>query len=207
MSDVLKAQERTPTTRGALRILRRAGGVPGTIYGSGKDAISISISRTALIQRQKAPNFMSTPLSLSLNGKMLQVLPREVQRDVLRGHPLHIDFMHLTKGTTVDVDVPVVFLNEDSSIGVKRGGTLNVVRHTVELRCPATAIPDSLHVDLATCDIGDSIKISQVQLPTGVHPVIAERDFNIATIVAPSSLEEEKQDFIPQEDGAPPEQT
>ena len=195
----LEAQERIPTTRGALRALRHAGHIPGTIYGSGKKATSISVPQTTLLQRQKAPNFMSAPLTLTLNGKSLQVLPREVQRDPLKGHLLHIDFMQLTKGTTVDVEVPVMFLNEDSCIGVKRGGILNVVRHTVELRCPAMSIPDSLEVNLEACDIGDSIKISQITLPKGVQPVITERDFNIATIAAPTTLEEEH----PQEESEP----
>jgi large subunit ribosomal protein L25 len=184
------AQAREGTGKGPARQLRRDGRVPAIIYGEHKDQQMISLEARALRRQLTNPRFFSTLCSLELSGESIRVLPREVQLHPVTDNPIHADFVRVSRGTTITVEVQVVFLNEETSPGLKRGGVLNVVRREIELVCPADSIPGQIELDLATADIGDSLHISQVTLPEGVHPTITDRDFTIATISAPTVQED-----------------
>jgi large subunit ribosomal protein L25 len=184
------AQARGGTGKGPARQLRRDGRVPAIIYGEHKDQQMISLEARALRRQLTNPRFFSTLCSLELSGESIRVLPREVQLHPVTDNPIHADFVRVSRGTTITVEVQVVFLNEETSPGLKRGGVLNVVRREIELVCPADSIPGQIELDLATADIGDSLHISQVTLPEGVHPTITDRDFTIATISAPTVQED-----------------
>jgi large subunit ribosomal protein L25 len=186
-----QAEAREGAGKGPSRQLRRAGRVPAVIYGERKDQQMISLEARALRRELSNPRFFSTLCSLQLDGEPIRVLPREVQLHPVSDDPVHADFVRVSRGTTIHVTVQVAFLNEDISRGLKRGGVLNVVRREIELVCPADAIPEQIEVDLAGADIGDSLHISQVSLPAGVHPAITDRDFTIATIAAPTVVAEE----------------
>jgi large subunit ribosomal protein L25 len=151
----------------------------------------ISVETRALRREVDHARFFSTLYALRIDGEDVQVLPREVQLDPVSDDPLHADFVRVSRGSTIEVEVRVTFINEDISPGLKRGGVLNIVRREVELRCPADAIPEELVVDLKPFDIGDSVHISHVTLPEGVRPTITDRDFTIATISAPTVVREE----------------
>jgi large subunit ribosomal protein L25 len=154
----------------------------------------ISLEARALRRALHNPRFFSTLCSLQVDGQAVRVLPREVQLHPVSEEPLHIDFVRVGRHATVHVTVPVVFANEDISRGLKRGGVLNIVRREVELVCPVDAIPGEITVDLKDADIHDSLHISQVTLPQGVRPAIADRDFTIATISAPTLMVEEEEE-------------
>jgi large subunit ribosomal protein L25 len=186
-----EAQPRSGAGKGPSRALRRVGRVPAVIYGERKDQQMISLEARALRRELSNPRFFSTLCSLQLDGEAIRVLPREVQLHKVTDDPLHADFVRVSRGTTIHVTVQVAFLNEDISPGLKRGGVLNVVRREIELVCPADSIPEQIELDLAKADIGDSLHISQVMLPAGVHPAITDRDFTIATIAAPTVVAEE----------------
>jgi large subunit ribosomal protein L25 len=186
-----QAQARDGAGKGPARQLRRDGRVPAVIYGERKDQQMISLEARALRRELSNPRFFSTLCSLQLGDEAIRVLPREVQLHPVSDEPLHADFVRVSRGTTIHVTVQVAFLNEDISPGLKRGGVLNVVRREIELVCPADAIPEQIELDLAKADIGDSLHISQVSLPANVHPAIADRDFTIATIAAPTVVAEE----------------
>jgi large subunit ribosomal protein L25 len=186
-----QAQARDGAGKGPARQLRRDGRVPAVIYGERKDQQMISLEARALRRELSNPRFFSTLCSLQLGDEAIRVLPREVQLHPVSDEPLHADFVRVSRGTTIHVTVQVAFLNEDVSPGLKRGGVLNVVRREIELVCPADAIPEQIELDLAKADIGDSLHISQVSLPAGVHPTITDRDFTIATIAAPTVVAEE----------------
>jgi large subunit ribosomal protein L25 len=186
-----QAQARDGAGKGPARQLRRDGRVPAVIYGERKDQQMISLEARALRRELSNPRFFSTLCSLQLGDEAIRVLPREVQLHPVSDEPLHADFVRVSRGTTIHVTVQVAFLNEDVSPGLKRGGVLNVVRREIELVCPADAIPEQIELDLAKADIGDSLHISQVSLPANVHPAIADRDFTIATIAAPTVVAEE----------------
>jgi large subunit ribosomal protein L25 len=141
----------------------------------------------------QSARFFSTLCNLQVNGEAVRVLPREVQLHPVTDEPLHVDFVRVGRGATITVTVPVVFAHEDVSLGLKRGGVLNIVRRELELVCPADAIPGEIVVDLKDADIGDSLHISQVALPEGVRPAIGDRDFTIATISAPTLIREEEE--------------
>ena len=194
MSDVgeLQAARREVGHKGASREIRRNGRVPGIVYGGGEEAVPISIEEKALAYEHGRGGFFSRLYSLAVGDKTYRVLAREVQLDPVTEALLHIDFLRLTADSTVNVDVPVVFRNEEESPGIKRGGVLNVVRRTVELVCRADAIPTSIEADIGELDIGDSVKISAISLPEGVRPVIADRDFTVATVAAPTVMVEEE---------------
>lgn len=185
------AEPRDGAGKGPARQLRRTGRVPAVIYGERKDQQMISLEARALRRELSNPRFFSTLCSLQLDGEAIRVLPREVQLHKVTDDPLHADFVRVSRGTTIHVTVQVAFLNEDISPGLKRGGVLNVVRREIELVCPADSIPEQIELDLAKADIGDSLHISQVTLPAGVHPAITDRDFTIATIAAPTVVAEE----------------
>ena len=186
-----QAEPRDGAGKGPARQLRRTGRVPAVIYGERKDQQMISLEARALRRELNNPRFFSTLCSLQLDGEAIRVLPREVQLHKVTDDPLHADFVRVSRGTTIHVTVQVAFLNEDISPGLKRGGVLNVVRREIELVCPADSIPEQIELDLAKADIGDSLHISQVTLPAGVHPAITDRDFTIATIAAPTVVAEE----------------
>lgn len=207
MADVaeLQAEIREPSTKGATRAMRRQGWVPGIVYGGGEAALAISVEAAVLAIERGRGGFFSRLYNLAVDGKSYRVLARELQVHPVTEAPLHVDFLRLAADSTVNVDVPVVFLNEEESPGVKRGGVLNIVRRTVELVCRADAIPTMIEVDIGELDIGDSVKISAVVLPEGVHPVITDRDFTIATVAAPTVMVEEVEEEEVElgEDGEP----
>lgn len=188
MSDMttLVAEDRSAVGKGAARALRKTGRVPGVVYGEKKKQLMFSLEARALRRELQQPRFYSTLCELEIGGKKLRVLPRDIQLHPVSDEPVHADFVYVSRGATVTVEVPVVFLNEESCPGLKRGGVLNVVRREVELICPADSIPEKIELDLAEADIGVSLHYSHAIVPDGVEPSITDRDFTIATIAAPS---------------------
>jgi large subunit ribosomal protein L25 len=185
----LKAWARARTGKGGARAARREGRIPGTLYGDRQEPQTIAVEYRAITQQLGTGHFQSTIYVLDLDGSKTRVIPRGVQLDPVRDFPIHVDFMRLGKDALVTVDVPVHFLNEAASPGLKRGGVLNIVRHTIPVRCPPDGIPDHFDVDLTGLEIHDSIHISAIALPEGVRPTIADRDFTVATIVGRSAEE------------------
>jgi large subunit ribosomal protein L25 len=181
----LKAEARERVGKGSSRELRRNGLIPAVIYGDKQAPISIALSTNEVTKRIHAGGFMTTVASIVLNGEKISVLPKDYQLDPVRDFTMHVDFLRVSADSQVTVDVPVHFINEEKS-GIKIGGVLNIVRHTVEMDCPANDIPEFITVDLDGFQIGDSIHISAVKLPKGATPTITDRDFTIATIVAPA---------------------
>ncbi|WP_298020807.1 50S ribosomal protein L25/general stress protein Ctc [uncultured Parasphingopyxis sp.] len=194
MSDklTLSAEPRERAGKGASRAMRREGRVPAVIYGDKKDPEAIHIEERALMKLLHTGHFMNSLVEVEVGGNNNRTLPKDVQFHPVTSRPLHVDFMRIGKGATVTVDVPVHFVNEEASPGLKRGGVLNVVRHELELNCPADSIPDEIVVKLDGLEVGDSIHISQVELPEGVTSAIDDRDFTIAGVVAPSALKREE---------------
>lgn len=194
MSEImtLKAEPRERVGKGSSRAARRAGRVPAVIYGEKQDAQAITVAHVELMKLIHRGHFLSSTLNVDVNGKIERVLPRDVQLHPVTDWPVHVDFLRIGKHATLEIMVPVVFVNHEKSPGLKRGGVLNVVRHEVELICPADSIPEDIVIDVTGYEIGDSIHISAVKLPEGVKPVIQDRDFTIATIVAPSGLKSEE---------------
>lgn len=186
----LKAWARARTGTGGARAERREGRIPGIVYG-GKDAPqNIALETKELTKQIQKGHFQSNIYMLDMDGSKIRVIPRDVQVDPIRDNPLHVDFLRLAKDATVDVDVPVHFLNEAASPGLKRGGVLNIVRHDIPVRCPADRIPEFIEIDLTGLEIGDSIHISAVELPEGAVPTITDRDFTVATIAGRTAEEE-----------------
>ena len=194
MEDVaeLQADRREAGSKGAVREMRRVGRVPGVVYGGGEETLAISIEEAILAQERGKGGFFSRLYSLVVDGKTCRVLAREVQVHPVTEKLIHVDFLRLGTDSRVNVDVPMVFRNEEECPGLKRGGVLNIVRRTIELVCRADAIPTLIEADIGELDIGDSVKISAVSLPEGVQPVIADRDFTIATVAAPTVMVEEE---------------
>lgn len=188
MSDIISftAEKRERAGKGVARALRREGLVPAVIYGDNKEPEGVSLSRKDFTKLYNTGRLMSTLLDIEVDGKKTRVLTRDLQLHPVRDDIMHADFLRLSKGTKIAVEVQVVFLNEDTCPGLKTGGVLNVVRYSVELNCPADSIPDSIEVDLASVNMGDSVHISDITLPDGVVPVISDRDFTIATIAVPA---------------------
>jgi len=184
----LKAEARAQVGKGSARELRRNGLIPAVIYGDKQDPVSIALSRKDVTKKIHDGGFLTTLVTIEVDGKKYNVLPKDYQLDPVRDFLMHVDFLRVSKNTQVTVEVPVHFENEEKSPGLKRGGVLNVVRHAVECHCPANAIPEALVVDLTGLEIGDGIHISHVTLPDGVHPTITDRDFTIATVAAPAGL-------------------
>jgi len=187
----LGAEPRGQAGRGAARALRRRGRVPAIIYGAGEASVPISLDPGELSRLLARRGVFATLVDLEIEGKQQRTLPREVQYHPVTAVPLHVDFMRIGATTRVTVEVPVAFVNHEMSIGLRRGGILNVVRHAIELDCPVDAIPNRLSVDLRGLDIGNSVHISAVTLPEGCRPRISQRDFTIASIAASSALREE----------------
>jgi large subunit ribosomal protein L25 len=185
----LKAWARGCSGKGGARATRREGRIPGILYGDKQEPKTIAVDYRAISQQMHTGHFQSTIFTLDVEGKKTRVIPRGVQLDPIRDFPIHVDFMRVGKDALVTVEVPVRFLNEAASPGLKRGGVLNIVRHDIPVRCPADAIPDHFEVDLTGLEIGDSVHISAITLPKGVRPTITERDFTVATIVGRSAEE------------------
>lgn len=194
MSDIvtLKAEPRERVGKGSARAARREGRVPAVIYGNKQDAVSITIAHNELMRLINRGNFLSSALDVEVKGRKERVLPRDIQLHPVSDWPIHVDFLRLSRDAVVNIAVPVTVINQEDSPGIKRGGVLNMVRHEVELSCPADAIPDQLVIDVTGLEVGDSVHISSVKLPEGVTPVIQDRDFTIATIQAPSGLKSEE---------------
>ncbi|MCB1424346.1 MAG: 50S ribosomal protein L25/general stress protein Ctc, partial [Notoacmeibacter sp.] len=176
----LTAVKRDRAGKGSSRALRRNGQIPAVIYGDKKAPVSIALPYKEVHLKIHAGGFMTTIATINVDGEKIQVLPKDYQMDPVRGFTTHVDFLRVSRNTMVTVEVPVHFLNDEAAPGIKRGGVLNVVRHEVEVECPANAIPDALEIDLTGLDIGDSVHISAVKLPKGVTPTITDRDFTIA---------------------------
>ena len=187
----LKAESRSATGKGPAYQTRQKGFTPGIVYGGKNVAPEAVMVPSRELERQAGTGrFLTTLYMLEVDGKKTRVIPRAVQLDPVTDRPVHVDFMRLEKGATITLDIPVRFIGQDVSPGLKRGGTLNIVRHDVELVCPAENIPEYLVGDLSQLEINDSLHISAVALPEGVVPTI-KRDFTIASLVAPSGMAEE----------------
>lgn len=184
----LVASLRDRAGKGAARAIRREGHVPAVVYGGKQDPASISIEERELVKQINTGKFLSTLYMIEADGKTVRVIPRDVQFHPVNDRPMHVDFLRLLEGSIIAVEVPVHFTNEEESPGLKRGGTLNIVRHTVELNVPVDSIPEFLEADMTGLDIGDGVHISSITLPEGVAPTITDRDFTIATVAAPSAL-------------------
>ena len=185
----LKAWARARTGKGGARASRREGRIPGIVYGDKTDPQTVAVDYRAIVNQLHTGHFQSTIFMLDLDGTKTRVIPRDVQLDPIRDFPIHVDFMRVGEHSLVTVEVPVRFLNEAASPGIKRGGILNVVRHEIEVRCPADAIPEHFDVDLTGLEIGDAVHISALKLPEGVLPTSTERDFTVATIVGRAAEE------------------
>ncbi|UCH73844.1 MAG: 50S ribosomal protein L25/general stress protein Ctc [Rhodospirillales bacterium] len=193
-SNVISAIPRDRAGKGAARAVRRAGRVPAVIYGDQKDPATISLEPRELRKQLNTGGFFSTVYSVNIDGGGSErVLPRDVQFHPVNGRALHVDFLRVTKATRTNVNVPCVFINEEESPGIKRGGLLNIVRHEVEVVCGVDDIPEQFEFDLTGLDIGDSLHISAITMPEGVAPTITDRDFTVATIAAALLKEEEEE--------------
>ncbi|MBH67571.1 MAG: 50S ribosomal protein L25/general stress protein Ctc [Rhodospirillaceae bacterium] len=188
---VLSAMARDKVGKGSARESRRQGRIPAVIYGDKKSPNSITIEQKVLARYLDKGSFLNTLFDIELDGALNRVLPREVQLHPVTDVPEHVDFLRVSATTRISVEVPVEFIGDDASPGLKTGGVLNVVRYTVEVLCTPEVIPSNLTVDLTGTEVGDSLHISSVDLPDGVTPVISDRDFTIATIAAPTVVQEE----------------
>ena len=186
----LEASIRENTTKGQLNSIRDNGSVPAIIYGGKGENEKISISKKLLKNLIEKENFLSSIITLNINGKSQNVLPREIEYHIISDEPIHVDFLRVLPGVKIKIEVPVNFINHDKSPGLKRGGVLNIVRRKVELKCPSEKIPANLTLDLDGIDIGSSFKISSVKLDPEVIPTIQGRDFVIATLAAPTVMKE-----------------
>ena len=187
---IIQATIRDTKTKGQVNDLRSKGNVPGIVYGGEQPNEKISITTKELKNLINKENFLSNVISISLDGKEQKVLTRNIAFDTVTDEPIHFDLMRIVKGGKIILEIPVKFINNELSPGLKRGGVLNIVRRKVELRCPAENIPTELVVDLEGLDIGTSIKISSINLPENVTPTIQGRDFVIATVAAPTVVKE-----------------
>ena len=196
MSDALTlpAEARERAGKGASRQLRREGRVPAVIYGGKEDPIMIHVEEKELVKQLMTGHFMNSIVEVEIGGKKVKTLPKDLALNPVTDRPEHADFFRLAKGGKIEVSVPVVFLNEEASPGLKKGGVLNVVRHELELVCDNDKIPGEIEVDVTGKEVGDSIHISEVQLPAGSESAITDRDFTIATLVAPSALKKAEGD-------------
>ncbi|MDC1280357.1 50S ribosomal protein L25/general stress protein Ctc [Pelagibacteraceae bacterium] len=186
----LEANTRNTKSKGDIRSLRLKGNVPAIIYGGSEKNEKISVSKKTLKSLLEKEGFLSSIITLNVDGKNQNVLPREIDYNVLSDEPTHIDFLRVATGVKIRIEVPVQFINHEKSPGLKRGGVLNIVRRKVELKCPSEKIPEAIVIDLEGIDIGESFKISSVKLEDGVTPTILGRDFVIATLAAPTVMKE-----------------
>ena len=190
MSDALTlpAELRERAGKGASRELRREGRVPAVIYGGKEEPLAIHVEAKELVRQLGTGHFMNSIVMIDVGGKAVRAIPKDVALHPVTDRPLHADFLRLGKDAKIQVLVPVVFVNEEESPGLKKGGVLNVVRHELDLVCESDKIPDDIQIDVTGLDIGDSVHISNIALPAGSESAITDRDFTIATVVAPSGL-------------------
>ena len=186
----LKATKREISSSGKLNLLRTSGVIPAVMYGGSKGNINLSLKKIHLRDIINTESFLSKVLDLDIDGSSEKVIPRDVMLHPVSNEPIHIDFIRVVKGTKIILEIPVKFINSEKSPGLKKGGVLNIVRRTVELRCPAENIPNEIVIDLDNTEIGTSIKISSVKLPSDVIPTITDRDFTVATVVSPTIVVE-----------------
>ena len=186
----LEANIRNTKSKGDVRSLRSDGNVPGVVYGGTEKNEKVSVSKKTLKSLIDKENFLSNIITLKLDGKPQNVLPREITYNVISDEPTHIDFLRVVSGVKIRIEVPVKFINHEKSPGLKRGGVLNIVRRRIELKCPSEKIPEVIKIDLDGIDIGESFKISSIALEEGVTPTILGRDFVIATLAAPTVMKE-----------------
>jgi large subunit ribosomal protein L25 len=191
----LELTPRAGTGKGAARQARRDGLVPGVVYGGGEEPQSVTIPFNILLKKLKDGGFMSTLYNLKVEGADdVRAVCRGVQRDIVKDLPTHIDFLRLKRDSRINMNIPVHFLNEDECAGMKKGGSLTIVRAEVELMVTAGDIPDHLEVDLLNLEIGESVNISDITMPEGARPIITDRDFVIANISAPGGAADEDED-------------
>jgi large subunit ribosomal protein L25 len=188
----LKVEVREGTGKGPAFQARSKGRIPAVIYGGKGEPENVAVDGRTLERHVEAGHFLTTLFLLDVAGKKTRVIPREVQLDPVSDRPVHVDFMRLAEGATVRLDIPVHFHGQDVSPGLKKGGVLNIVRHSIALSCPADTIPNTIEVDVSTLDINESIHIEALNLPEGVKPLIRGRDFTVCSIVAPTSVIEEQ---------------
>jgi large subunit ribosomal protein L25 len=186
----LEANTRNTKSKGEVRSLRLAGNIPGIVYGGAEQNQKVTILKKTLKTLIAKENFLSNIITLNLDGKPQNVLPREITYNVVSDEPTHIDFLRVVPGVKIRIEVPVQFVNHETSPGLKRGGVLNIVRRKIELRCPSEKIPEAIIIDLNGIEIGESFKISSIKLADGVTPTIMGRDFVIATLAAPTVMKE-----------------
>ena len=186
----LEASIRNTKSKGELNSLRQKGEVPAIIYGGTEENQKVSLSKKQVKYLIEQENFLSNIISLNIDGNTIKALPREVSYDTLTDDPIHIDFLRIVKGAKIIIEIPVKFINNDKSPGLKRGGVLNIVRRKIELKCATENVPNELVVDLDGLEIGTSIKISSISLPENVTPTIQGRDFVVATVAAPTVFKE-----------------
>jgi large subunit ribosomal protein L25 len=189
----IAAEARDRAGKGAARATRRAGRVPAVIYGNKQTPVMISLDPVELHQQLRKTGFFAHIFEVNVNGDAHRVLARDVQYDPVTDRPLHVDFMRFSAQTRININVGVIFINEEESPGLKSGGVLNIVRHEVELVCSPESIPESLTVDLTGLEMGDSVHISDIDLPEGIQPTITDRDFTIVTIAVPTVLTVEEE--------------
>ena len=186
----LDAMPRERVGKGAARAVRRDNRVPAVIYGGGQAPVSISLDFNRTNQLIYAGHFLTTIFEIKVGGETIRAIPRDYQLHPVKDSPVHVDFLRLSAGSTIRVDIPVHFINHEASPGLKQGGSLNIVRHAVEMIVPADAIPEALTADLTGLAFNDAVKINAIQLPPNCRTVIQGRDFTIATIVPPTAVEE-----------------
>jgi len=186
----LEANTRNTKSKGDVRSLRLNGNVPAIIYGGSQENEKVSVSKKILKSLLDKEGFLSSIITLKIEGINQNVLPREISYNVISDEPTHIDFLRVVPGVKIRIEVPVQFINHETSPGLKRGGVLNIVRRKIELKCPSEKIPESIVIDLDGIEIGESFKISSVKLEEGVSPTIQGRDFVIATLAAPTVMKE-----------------
>ncbi len=195
-SPVLKAELREKAGKGSSRALRREDKIPAVIYGDKKEPTLITLKQVDLFKELNKGGFMNTSYEIQVGKDIETVLPRDVQFHPVTDWPLHVDFLRLAKGSSLNIMIPIHFVGEEECPGIKSGGILNVVRHEVEFSCPANAIPEAIEIDISVLEMSDSIHISNITLPKGVTPVIDDRDFTIAMISAPSGLKSSDEDDV-----------
>lgn len=190
----LPAETRDRAGKGASRELRNSGRVPAVVYGANQEPLSIHVEEKLLAKMLSTGHFMNSVVMIDAGGQTTRTLPKDVQFHPVSSRPVHVDFLRISEHSKVTVNVPVRFTDEEESPGIKRGAVLNIVKHEIELSCDAAEIPDDIEISLNGLDVGDSIHISNVTLPKGAVPTITDRDFTIATIVAPSSMKSDAGD-------------
>ena len=200
--NAIEANIRNTKTKGEINSLRANGNLPAILYGGTEANQKISLSTKVIKLLIQKENFLSNMISINIDGKTENVLPREVTYDEITDEPIHIDLLRIIKGAKIILEIPVKFINHEKSPGLKRGGVLNIVRRKVELKCPTEKIPNELIVDLENVDIGESFKISSIKLPENVTPTIQGRDFVVATLAAPTVIKEPEKPAETTEEGA-----